>query len=82
MMLVQNDAEWLTQPGLNGPHWRAWMAHGDLKVYRTGHWYVAAFVGGKLVSTASGEAANEDEGKLRARAVYEAMICTLTEVKT
>lgn len=80
MMFVSSAVEWVSDPAHAGRRWRAQMDHGDLKVYETGHWYVATFEQGKATGSASGEAATVRDGKMRALAVYEALTCHLKEV--
>lgn len=80
MMFVSSTVEWVSDPAASGTRWRAFMDHGHVKVYETGHWYVQTFVGGIISGMASGEAANLADGKMRALAVYEAMTCHLKEV--
>lgn len=83
MIAVYNDAEWLSDPAWSGRRWRAFMPEGQLIVYAEdsgcpGAWEVR--LNRRPTAAASGDEGNERDGKLRARAVYEALTARLREV--
>lgn len=83
MIAVYNDADWMTDPAASGTRWRAFMTQGQLIVYADGTAVAGAWevrINGRPSMAAAGNEGNERDGKLRARAVYEALTARLHEV--